>query len=158
MPAVRQYPLAQVSLPQMPSSALPHPALPIAFFLAFPLAAPCRFLWLHRRGQRAWSQILHTWRYTGTLNMDVQDSLKRIAGLSQDPRILLNFLAQILNADRCTLSCPPDSHCLINVEALTGNWSESQAHPSYRESKFLSCRLRLSCWWGILGMYPESEN
>lgn len=39
MPAVRQYPLAQVSLPQMPSSALPHPALPIAFFLAFPLAA-----------------------------------------------------------------------------------------------------------------------
>lgn len=39
MPAVRQRLLAQVSLPQMPSSALPHPALPIAPLLAFPLAA-----------------------------------------------------------------------------------------------------------------------
>lgn len=39
MPAVCQCPLAQVSLPQMPSSALPHPALPIAPLLAFFLTA-----------------------------------------------------------------------------------------------------------------------
>lgn len=76
--------------------------------------------------------------------MDVQDSLKRLSGLSQDPRVLLNYLAQILNTDRCPLSHPSDSHCLVSMEALTGKWSESQVHPSYRESKFLSCRLRLS--------------
>lgn len=44
MPAVRQCPLAQVSLPQMPSSALPHPALPIAPLLAFLLAGTLQIL------------------------------------------------------------------------------------------------------------------
>ena len=68
--------------------------------------------------------------------MDVQDSLKRIAGLSHP-------LPQILNTDRCSLPDSHDRHCLIKVEALrTG--LESQTHSSCMKTKLLSCKLRLS--------------
>lgn len=51
MPAVHQRLLAQVSLPQMPSSALPHPALPIAPLLAFSLAATLQIPVATQKGQ-----------------------------------------------------------------------------------------------------------
>lgn len=75
--------------------------------------------------------------------MDVQDSLKRIGGLSQDPSVLVHHLPRILNTDRCPLLDSDDRHCLIKVEALrTGLKSQSQ--PSCMETKSFSCRLRLS--------------
>lgn len=106
---------------QPPTDARLRPAPPCpthCTLASLPSSSPLQIPVAAQEGrERGWSQLLRTRRYKGTRNMDVQDSLKRIAGVSQEPMALLNHLPQILNTDRCPLSHPHDSHCLIKMEA-----------------------------------------